>query len=95
MITIIVIIIIIINILYIVIFIFIIIIFIIVITDPDLHDEGADPDDDEELVGENSGEDIPDALYLPGVEFIEECHHDEGVEDYCEVDIVDVTLFWI
>ena len=36
-------------------------------------------------------EDVPLSVYLPGIDFVEQSHHDEGVEDHCEVQVVFVV----
>ena len=53
---------------------------------PDLRDEGENPDDVVDGVGEESAEDIPLPVYFPGVDFVEEGHHHKSVEDHREVD---------
>lgn len=42
----------------------------------------ADPDSVENWIRENPFEDVSLPVDFPGVEFVEKCHHDEGVENY-------------
>lgn len=50
-----------------------------------LRETRADPNRIEDGVGEYSLEDIALTMNFPGVEFVEESHHDERVEDDGEV----------
>ena len=50
-----------------------------------LTDEGEDPDDVVDGVGEESYEDVPLPVDLPCVDLVEQGHHDECVEDHGEV----------
>ncbi len=51
-----------------------------------LRDKSEDPDDIVNGIGEEAAEDIPLAVDLPGVDFVEEGHHHKGVENHREVD---------
>ena len=53
--------------------------------DAHLANHRRDPDDDEEGVGEDAGEDVALAVDLARVDLVEERHHDERVEDHGEV----------
>lgn len=46
-----------------------------------LHSEGAKHDGAEDGVPEDAVKDVALAVDLPGVDLVEELHHDEGVED--------------
>lgn len=52
---------------------------------PDLSSEGGQPDGEKDGVAQNSLEDVPLAVDLASINLIEEGHHDESVEDQCEV----------
>jgi len=52
---------------------------------PNLRDDGADPDADEQRIAVESVEDIPLTVDLARVDLVEESHHDERVEDDGEV----------
>lgn len=51
----------------------------------DLRDESTEQNRTEDPISENAGEDVSFAVYLPGVDFIEDLHEYEGVEDNCEM----------
>lgn len=50
-----------------------------------LADEGCNPDNVIDGIREESEEDVPLAVDLPGIDFVEESHHNEGVEDHGEM----------
>lgn len=52
---------------------------------PDLTDEGDDPDYVVDGVGEQSHQDVPLAVYFPGIDLVEEGHHDKRVEYHREM----------
>lgn len=54
--------------------------------DEDLREESPDPDCVVNPVTEESLEHIPLAMNLPGVDLVEEGHHDERVEHHRKVD---------
>ena len=54
----------------------------------DLKNDCCQPDDDKDITAMKSCEDISFAVDLPSVEFIEERHQDECVEDHREMDIL-------
>ena len=51
----------------------------------DLSNECADPDGVVDGIGEESDEDVPLSVDLPGVDLVKDGHHHEGVEDHGEV----------
>ncbi len=50
-----------------------------------LGNKGENPDDIVDGVGEEAAEDVPLAVDLSGVDFVEEGHHHKSVEHYGEV----------
>lgn len=50
-----------------------------------LRDKGTNPDADEYRIPLQSFKDVPLTMDFPCVDFIEESHHDEGIEDHGEV----------
>ena len=51
----------------------------------DLTDEGHDPDYVVDGVGEQAHQDVPLTVYLPGIDLVEEGHHDKRVEYHREM----------
>ena len=49
-----------------------------------LSQECANPDKVEDGVGENTLKNVDLAMDLPAVDFVEECHNKEGIEDHGE-----------
>ena len=50
-----------------------------------LANKGCNPDYVINRVGKESNEDVALSVNLTGVDFIEQCHHDECVEDHGEM----------
>ena len=51
----------------------------------DLSNEGRNPNDDKHAVGGQVFEDVSLAVHFSTVDFVEEGHHDKGVEDDCKM----------
>lgn len=56
-----------------------------ILNDADLGDKGGDPDDAEDTIPQQAFEHVTLAVHLPGVDLVEQRHHDKGVEDQGEV----------
>ena len=59
--------------------------FFVIYSVSDLSDERAQPDGDEDDVAVESVEDVSLSVNLASVNLVKQSHHDERVEDHCEV----------